>query len=73
MFRFMIVFVIKQPWVGESCLGTLNMFLHQLDMWAGNSYSASIMQYRYVWKIYLPEAERSILNKTGSLMEWRML
>lgn len=52
---------------------TLNMFYnsHKLDVRAGNSYSALIMQ--YIWKIYLPAAERSILNKTGSLMEWRML
>lgn len=52
---------------------TLNMFYNsqKLDVRAGNVYSALIMQ--YIWKIYLPAAERSILNKTGSLMEWRML
>lgn len=73
LYRFKILFVTKHPLVGESYMWTLNMFYnsHKLDVRAGHSYSALIMQ--YIWKIYLPAAERSILNKTGSLMEWRML
>lgn len=73
LYRFIRLLVTKHPLVGESYMWTLNMFYnsHKLDVRAGNVYSALIMQ--YIWKIYLPAAERSILNKTGSLMEWRML
>lgn len=73
LYRFIRLLVTKHPLVGEIYMWTLNMFYnsHKLDVRAGNVYSALIMQ--FIWKIYLPAAERSILNKTGSLMEWRML